>query len=327
MMKKILIFTVIVMIIVFSLTACAESDNTLTTVKINEVTHSVFYAPQYVAISQGYFEEVGINIELTNGGGADKTMTAVLSGDADIGLCGSEASIYVFVQGNEDYSQTFAALTQCDGSFLLAREPIENFTVDMLKGSTIVGGRKGGMPVMVLEWILNRNGLIPGIDVEVDTSIAFNAMAGAFISGTGDYVSLFEPTATSLQNENKGYIVMSLGEESGKVPYTAYCAKKSYIDNNPEIISNFIKAINKAQKFVYENDSLIVAEAISEFFPDTSVNDIANAVQRYKDINAYSQNTEFTQESFDLLQDIVIEAGELSEKVKYEDLVCTEFMK
>ena len=326
-MKKILIFTLVTVMTLLSFAGCAKTENTLTTVKVNEVTHSVFYAPQYVAITMGYFEEAGLNVEITNGGGADKTMTAVLSGDADIGLCGPEATIYVYNQGNEVYAQTFARLTQCDGSFLLGRENIDNFTIDMLKGTTIIGGRKGGMPVMVLEWILKQNGLTPGVDVEVDTSIAFNAMAGAFISGTGDYVSLFEPTATSLQNENKGYIVMSLGEESGEVPYTTYCAKKSFIDENPEIIENFTNAINKAQTYVYENDATTVANAIAEFFPDTSIEDLANAVQSYKNINAYSHNTVFTKDAFDLLQDIVIEAGELTEKVNYEDLVRTEFMQ
>ena len=326
-MKKFLIFAVVTMLVVMPLTGCTKSTDTLTTVKVNEVTHSVFYAPQYIALSMGFFEEVGLNVEITNGGGADKTMTAVLSGDAHIGLCGPEATIYVYNQGNEDYAQTFARLTQCDGSFLLAREKTDDFTIEMLKGSTIIGGRKGGMPVMVLEWILKQNGLTPGEDVYVDTSIAFNAMAGAFISGTGDYVSLFEPTASAMEKENKGYIVMSLGEESGEVPYTAYCAKKSYIENNPEVIKSFTNAIIKAQKFVYENDAVTIAQAIAEFFPDTSIEDLADAVQRYKDINAYSQNTVFTQESFDLLQEIVIEAGELSEKVNYNDLVCTEFMK
>ncbi len=325
-MKKILIFTLIVMMCVFTFAACTEKSEDLTIIKVNEVTHSVFYAPQYAAISLGYFEEEGLCIELTNGGGADKTMTALISGDAQIGLCGPEATIYAYNQGNEDYAQSFAQLTQCDGSFLLSRANIENFTIDMLKGSTIIGGRKGGMPVMVLEWILKKNSLTPGVDVIIDTSIAFNAMAGAFIGGTGDYVSLFEPTATSMQNSGNGYIVMSLGEESGKVPYTAYCAKKSYIKENPEIISKFTKAINKAQIFVYENDAATVAETISEFFPDTSIEDLISAIQSYKDINAYALNTEFTKESFDLLQDIVINAGELTEKVNYFDLVCTEFM-
>lgn len=325
-MKKILIFTLIVMMCVFTFAACTEKSEDLTIIKVNEVTHSVFYAPQYAAISLGYFEEEGLCIELTNGGGADKTMTALISGDAQIGLCGPEATIYAYNQGNEDYAQSFAQLTQCDGSFLLSRANIENFTIDMLKGSTIIGGRKGGMPVMVLEWILKKNSLTPGVDVIIDTSIAFNAMAGAFIGGTGDYVSLFEPTATSMQNSGNGYIVMSLGEESGKVPYTAYCAKKSYIKENPEIISKFTKAINKAQIFVYENDAATVAETISEFFPDTSIEDLISAIQSYKDINAYALDTEFTKESFDLLQDIVINAGELTEKVNYFDLVCTEFM-
>ncbi len=304
-----------------------NQKTSLSTVRVNEVTHSVFYAPQYAAIALGYFEEEGLNVELTNGGGADKTMAAILSGDADIGLCGPEATFYVYAQGNEDYAQTFAQLTQRDGSFLLSREPVENFDIKMLEGKHIIGGRKGGMPVMTMEWILKQNGLEPGVDVEVDTSIAFNAMAGAFIGGTGDYVSLFEPTATSLENEGKGYIVMSLGKESGDIPYTAYNAKKSYIENNPEIIKSFSNAIRKGQKFVYENSAEVIAETISSFFPDSDKNDIANAVQNYKDVEAYAKDIKFDKESFDLLQKIMMEAGELKEILPYEKLVCSDYME
>lgn len=305
---------------------CTQKTS-LTTVKVNEVTHSVFYAPQYAAIALGYFEEEGLNVELTNGGGADKTMAAVLSGDADIGLCGPEATFYVYAQGNEDYAQTFAQLTQRDGSFLLSREPVDNFDIKMLEGKHIIGGRKGGMPVMIMEWILKQNGLEPGVDVEVDTSIAFNAMAGAFIGGTGDYVSLFEPTATSLENEGKGYIVMSLGKESGNIPYTAYNAKKNYIENNPEIIKGFSEAIQKGQQFVYENSAETVAETIASFFPDSDTKDLASAVQNYKDAEAYARNIKFDKESFELLQKIVMEAGELKEMLPYEKLVCSDYMQ
>ncbi len=324
-MRKFILFILTAFIcVVLCFSGCKSND--LKTVKVNEVTHSVFYAPQYAAISLGYFEEEGLNIELTNGGGADKTMAAVLSGDADIGLCGPEATFYVYSQGNEDYALTFAQLTQCDGSFLLSRDPVDDFKIEDLKGSHIIAGRKGGMPVMVLEWILKNNGLMPGEDVYVDTSVAFNAMAGAFIGGNGDYVSLFEPAATSIANENKGYVVMSLGEKSGRIPYTAFNAKKSYIDKNPDIIESFSKAVKKGQKFVLESTSEEIAEAIASFFPDTDTKDLAKAIDRYKSVGAYAQNTYFSKESFDLLQDIIKEAGELKEQVDYDKLVFTKFM-
>ncbi len=302
-------------------------DTPVVTVKVNEVTHSVFYAPQYAAMALGYFEEEGLEIELTNGGGADKTMAAVLSGDADIGLCGSEGTIYIYLAGNADYPKTFAQLTKCDGSFLLSREKQEDFKIENLKGAHIIAGRKGGMPVMVMEWILRQNGLTPGVDVTVDTSIAFNAMSGAFIGGTGDYVSLFEPTATSVVNEGYGYMVMSLGEQSGNIPYTAYNARQSYIKENPETIAAFVKAIEKGQSFVAQNEPKKIAEVILPYFPDTSLNDLAAAVKNYKQAGAYAENVTFTKESFDLLQDIIITAGELEQKVEYEKLVCTDFFR
>ncbi len=325
-MRKSILFILasLVLCVVLCFSACT-GDKT-NTVKVNEVTHSVFYAPQYAAMALGYFEEEGLNIELTNGGGADKTMAAVLSGDADIGLCGPEATIYVYKQGNEDYAQSFAQLTQCDGSFIIAREPNDNFEISDLKGSHIIAGRKGGMPVMVLEWILKNNGLDLSKDVYVDTSVTFNAMAGAFIGGNGDYVSLFEPTATLLVNENKGYVVMSLGEKSGRIPYTAYNAKKSYIQKRPDIIKAFTKALNKGQKYVANNSAKDIAECISGFFPDTDKADIERAIESYKSIGAYAESTYFSQESFDLLQNIIMEAGELSEHVDYDKLVYTKYM-
>ncbi len=325
MKKKLLFVFVAAVLLITAFSGCAKTKE-LTTVKLNEVTHSVFYAPQYLAIALGYFAEEGLEIELTNGGGADKTVAAVLSGDADIGLCGPEATIYVYNQGQHDYVVNFAQLTQCDGSFVLAREETADFTIEDFRGKHIIAGRKGGMPVNVLEWILKQNGLIPGIDVTVDTSVAFNAMSGAFIGGNGDFVSLFEPTATALVRQGYGYVVMSLGTESGTIPYTVYNAKESYIESNPEIIESFCRAIKKAQQFTAENSAETIAEAIIDFFPDTSMNDLVSAIESYKSINAYATDITLTEESFNHLQDIIDEAGELTERVDYGTLVYTEYM-
>ncbi len=329
MLKKRLtafIFAALLIVCAFSLSACKEEKG-VTTIKVSEVTHSVFYAPSYCAMQLGYFAEEGLQIELTNAGGADAVMSAVLSGSADIGLCGPEATIYVYNQGAKDYVINFAQLTQCDGSFLLSRNPDENFTIDKLKGAHIIGGRKGGMPVNVLEWILKENGLTPGVDVTVDTSIAFNAMSGAFIGGTGDYVSLFEPTASNIEKQGYGYIVMSLGAESGNIPYTVYNAKKSYIENNGEIVKAFARAIEKGQKYVEEHSSEEIAKTIISFFPDTTLSDITNAVENYKKINAYATDINMSKESFDLLQDIIEYAGELDKRVDYSELVITDVTK
>ena len=299
---------------------CAK-DEGITKIKVNEVTHSIFYAPQYAAISNGYFLDEGLEIELSNGGGADKVMAAVLSGDSDIGLCGPESTVYVYNQNQEDYVVNFAQLTKRDGAFLVGREKDEDFSIDKLKGKYIIGGRKGGMPEMTLEWVLKQNGLEPQKDVTVDTSIAFNAMSGAFIGGTGDYVALFEPLATSLEREGKGYIVMSIGEESGDVPYTVYNAKKSYIEENPKLIEKFERAVQKGLDFVASASAQEVANSIISFFPDTEMSDLVSAVQRYKDSGAYALTTNFTEQSFIRLQEIVEEAGELTKPAPYDKLV------
>jgi NitT/TauT family transport system substrate-binding protein len=325
-MRKIIIaIFLVIAICVVGFAGCNHGE--LTTVKVCEVTHSIFYAPQYVAIALGYFEDEGLEIELTNGGGANNVTAALLSGDSDIGLCGPEATIYVYNQGETDYIVNFAQLTQCDGSFLLAREPDPDFDIQDVVGSLIIGGRKGGMPEMTLEWVLKQNGIIPGVDVTIDTSIAFNAMSGGFVGGIGDYVALFEPNATALENEGIGYVVMSIGEMSGKVPYTVYNARKSYIEENPKIIKSFVKAIEKGQEYVSKHTAEEVAALLTEFFPDTSMDDLISVVQRYKDIEAYAENTQFTEESFNLMQEIVKEAGELTEYAPYDKLVTNEFSR
>lgn len=298
-----------------------DKDSNLTKVKVAEVTHSVFYAPQYVALHNGYFEEEGLDVDLILTSGADNVMAAVLSGDVNIGLSGSEATIYVYNKGEKDYVKTFAQLTQKDGSFLISREKNDNFTINDLKGKTVIGGRLGGMPEMTLEYILKEKGINPKKDLNIDTSIQFAAMSGAFIGGNGDYVALFEPLATQMVNKGYGYKVAQLGTLTDNVPYTAYNARKSFIKSNPEIIEKFSSAVKKGLDFVNKNDSKTVAKVIMSEFPDASYNDIKNAVESYKNNNTWPKDTTFTKESFNHLQDIVISAGFLDKKVNYNDLI------
>ena len=328
-MKKTIIYIVVILVI-FAL-ACAvlfnfnkkdsKDGEELETVRLAEVAHSIFYAPMYVAIEEGYFEEVGIDIELSLANGADKVSAAVLSGDADIGFAGSEATIYVYNGGEKDYLKTFARLTQKDGSFIVAREDIKDFTLEDLVGKTIIGGRAGGMPEMTLEWVLSDAGIDPKRDVNIDTSVAFSAMSSAFIGGTGDFVALFEPNALELEKEGYGYVVASLGELGGVVPYTAFFARDSYLNENKELIENFDKAIQKGIDFVHNSSDKKVAEAIIDQFPDTSLDDLTKIVERYRSIDAWPDNTEFTEEEFDHLQDIMINAKELDSKVPFSDLM------
>jgi NitT/TauT family transport system substrate-binding protein len=331
-MKKFFI-TVIICIIVIALVVTGvilknKNNNTntdVTTVSVNEVTRSVFYAPQYVAIANGYFEEEGIKIELTPGQGADTVMTAVVSNQCDIGFAGPEVAIYVYNEGKEDYCQVFAQLTKKDGSFLVSRTNDTDFKWTDLKGKTIIPGRKGGVPYMTLEYVLRKNGLNPETDVVLDDSIKFDLMAGAFTGGTADYVTLFEPTATMTEQAGKGYIVASVGEEAGEIPYTAYFAKKSYIEQNSDVIQAFTNAIYKGQKWVKEHTSEEIAEVIQSFFPDTEVDLLANAIQSYIDIDAWNDNPILKEESFERLQEVMEEAGELTKKAPYGDIVNNSY--
>lgn len=327
-MKKIII-SIVCAVIVIGLIIFAivykKDDNNLTKVKVAEVAHSVFYAPQYLAIANGYFEEEGLDVELILTSGADKVMSAVLSGDVQIGFSGSEATIYVYNGGEEDYVMTFAGLTQKDGSFLVSREKYDNFTLEDLKGKTIIGGRVGGMPEMTLEWALRENGIDPKKDVNIDTSIAFSAMQGAFLSGIGDFVTLFEPNATDVEKNGLGYIAAYVGELGGNVPYTAYNARKSYIEENPEVIEGFTKAINKALQFVEENNSTVIAEKILSFFPDTSLNDLVTIIDRYKEKDAWKTNVNITEEEWNHIQDIIIAAGELDDYAPYDKLIYSKY--
>jgi len=321
--KRLSIIVSIVIIILLTLSGCGNKD--LTNIKLAEVTHSIFYAPQYVAINEGFFKDEGLNIELINTKGADKTMAAILSNEADIGFMGPEASIYVYNQGKEDYAVNFAQLTQRDGSFLVGREKDNNFSFDKLKGKTIIGGRKGGVPEMTLEYVIKKNNLKIGEDVNVRTDIQFDVMAGAFAGGEGDYVALFEPVASSLEKEGKGYVVASIGNESGYIPYTCYSAKKSYIEKNPEIIQKFTNAIYKGQLWIQNHSSEEIAKSISSQFPDTDIESLTIVVERYKSYDAWAKTPALEKEGIEHLMDIIELAGQLDKRAPYEKIVTTKF--
>ncbi len=311
----------------FIMYGCKKNDTSYKKVTLNEVAHSIFYAPQYVAIENGYFKEEGIDLELVTGFGADKVMTSLISGDADIGFMGSEASIYVYQQGYDDYIVNFAQLTQRAGNFLVARNKEDNFTWENVKGKSIIGGRAGGMPQMILEYILKKNNIDIKNDVNIIQNVDFGSTAAAFSSGIGDYTVEFEPSATILENENAGYVTASLGVDSGFVPYTAYSAKKSYIEKNSDTIFSFTKAIQKGLDYVNTHTSKEIAQIIAPQFPETDLNSIEKIVERYKTQDTWKDNTIFEQSSFDLLTDILKNAGELTDNIPYEKLVTTNYAK
>lgn len=325
------LFTLIVVLTVIILATIAvgrinqEEQGNLQKVTVAEVAHSVFYAPQYVAISEGYFEEVGLEVELVLASGADNVMAAVLSGDVEIGFSGSEATIYVYEGGESDYVMTFAGLTQKDGSFLVSREKIVDFTLDNLKGKTVLGGRIGGMPEMTFEWSLRQNGIDPKKDLVIDTSVAFAAMEGAFIGGTGDFVTLFEPNATSVEKNGYGYVVAYVGDYGGLVPYTAYNARKSYLEKHPDIIEKFTKAINKGLTYVDTHTAKEIADSIIEFFPDTSLTDMETIINRYKTGDAWKKNIIITEDEWLHMQEIIEASGELDKYVPYDTLIYQKF--
>ncbi len=330
MSKKRIISIIAVLIIaiiigIFATIKQTSKKEDLKTIKVNEVTRSVFYAPQYVAINNGYFKENGMDIELTTGQGADAVMTAVLANQCDIGFAGPEASIYVYNEGKEDYTQVFAQLTKKDGSFLVARNQTENFNWQDLKGKMVIPGRKGGVPYMTLEYVLKKNGIDPQKDTTLDDSIKFDLMAGAFASGSADYVTLFEPTASMTEKQEKGYIVASVGEAAGEIPYTAYFSKKSYIENNQDTIQKFTNAIYKGQQWVKEHTAKEIAEAIQSFFPDTNVEMLATAIQSYQDIDAWNDTPILKEEAFNRLEEVMTMAGELKEKVPYDKIINNQY--
>lgn len=325
-MKKIYLLVIVLILLGLALVFKPKENSDLKKIRVAEVTHSIFYTPQYVAHALGYFEEEGLDVEIILTSGADKVTAAVLSGDVEIGFCGSEATIYVYNQGEEDYLVTFAGLTKRDGSFIVAREKYDNFTLNDMKGKTIIGGRIGGMPEMTLEWTLKEAG-IDKDDLTIDTSIAFASMSGAFIGGTGDFVSLFEPTALQLEKQGYGYVVASLGELGGVVPYTAYNSRKSYIEENPDVIEGFTKAIQKGLDYTHSHSSSEIAEVISDYFPDTSKNDLEIIVQRYKDIDSWFDTTYINENDFNHIQEIAENASQLDKWAPFDKLVDNKYNK
>ena len=309
----------------------AKKDSTeekLTKVTLNEVAHSIFYAPQYVAIEEGYFKDEGLDLTLVTGFGADKTMTAVVSGEADIGFMGAEASVYAYQEGATDAVVNFAQLTQRAGNFLVAREEMPDFKWEDLKDKKVLGGRKGGMPEMVFEYILRKNGLDPQKDLTIDQSIDFGYTAAAFTGDTSaDFTVEFEPSATALEKEGAGYVVASLGVDSGYVPYTSYSAKTSYMEKNPEIIQKFTNALQKGMEYVQSHTPEEIAEVIAPQFAETDLDTVTAIVKRYYDQDTWKSNLIFEKESFELLEDILEDSGELSERVSYEDLVTTKYAR
>lgn len=329
MYKKLLALSASLLLIAAALCACGKKDtsDSLTKVTLNEVAHSIFYAPQYVAIQNGYFTQEGIDLTLVNGFGADKTMTAVLSGEADIGFMGAEASVYAYSEGAKDSVVNFAQLTQRAGNFLVAREEMPDFSWADLKGKLVLGGRKGGMPEMVFEYILKQHHINPAADLTIDQSIDFGSTAAAFSGGQGDFTIEFEPSATLLEKEGVGHVVASLGVDSGYVPYTAYCAKRSFLEKSPEIIQGFTDALQKGMDYVNSHTPEEIAQVILPQFEDTDLDTLTAIVRRYQEQDTWKEDLIFEEKSFTLLQDILESAGELENRVPYQELVTDTFAR
>ena len=328
MKRKIIVTFLVIAIIALCIpfAACAKEGKE-DVVRLNEVTHSVFYAPLYVAINEGYFKEQGILIELTNGGGADKTMTAVLSGQADIGFCGPEASIYVYNEGKKDYPIVIGQLTKRDGSFVIGREEMANFDwKTAFVGKEIIGGRKGGVPAMALEYALKKNGYVDGENTTINYDVQYDLISAAFDGGTGDYCTMFEPAATNFALAGKGHIVASVGAEAGDIPYTCFCAEKSYLEKNADTVKRFLAALQKGVEYVKTQSAETIAKAVSPSFADTKIDVLSTAIANYKSIGAYVDDMKLKKEDFERLQDIIISAGVMTKRADYDKLVDNGYL-
>lgn len=327
-MKKKCISILLILCMMLSLFGCGKSQKTeLTKVTLNEVAHSIFYAPMYVAIEKGYFEQEGIDLELVTGFGADKTMTALLSGEADIGFMGPETTVYTYNEGANDKVINFAQLTQRAGNFVVARNEMPDFTWEDLKGKTVLGGRDGGMPEMVFEYVLKNKGIDPSKDLKIDKSIDFGSTAAAFSGGNGDFSIEFEPGATNLEKEGSGHVVASVGIDSGYVPYTAFSAKASYLDKNPEIVQSFTDALQKGMDYVNKHSADEIAKVIAPQFKDTDEKTISTIVERYQTQDTWKSNLIFDEESYHLLLDILESSDVLSSRPPYEEMITTSYAK
>ena len=325
-MKKFLTIILSVFVLVFPFSGCKKTTDK-NTIRLNEVTHSVFYAPLYLAIENGYFEEQGLKIELTNGGGADNSMTAILSGSADVGLMGPETVIYVHNQGKSDAPKVFGQLTQKDGSFLVSKNPEPDFEWTDLKDKEILAGRKGGVPAMTFEYVLNELNMENGRDFNLNFDVQFNLMTSAFLGGTADYCTVFEPTASEYEALGRWHVVASVGAQGGEIPYTSFIALESFIKNNPVKIKSFLKAIKKAHEFMATHTEYEVAEAIVKQFPSTSITSIETSLKSYKAIDAWKTNLQATEESFTRLQNIMENAGELTNRAPFDKIVDNTLAK
>lgn len=326
-MKKIICLIISVMLIALVAlvgVGCNKTDNN--TIRLSEVTHSVFYAPLYVAINEGYFAQEGINIELTNAGGADKVMTAVISGQADIGFCGPEAVIYVYNEGRADYPQVIAQLTRMDGSFVIGRDGEEFDWATSFFGKEIIGGRKGGVPAMALEYCLKKNGYTIGRDVTVNYDVQFDLITAAFEGGQGDYCTMFEPAASTFASTGKGYTLASVGAECGEIPYTAFCATKTYLKNNADTVKHFLAAVAKGVDYVATRSVEEIAAAVSPSFAGVDVELIQKAVSNYRDIGAFVSDMRLNRQAFERLQDVIIEAGVMTKRASYDDVVNLTYL-
>ncbi len=297
-----------------------KKESSDTTVKLAEVTHSVFYTPLYVAIENGYFKDEGIDLELILTPGADKVSAAVLSGDVNIGFAGAESAVYVYENGEHDYLQIFGGLTKRDGQFIVARENIENFTLDDLIGKEVIAGRAYGMPVLNFENSISKAGIDTSL-VNINTSIDFASMTGAFIGGTGDFVNVFEPNATMLEKEGYGYIVANVGELSGEVPYTVFYARESYVEDNKELLESFNRAIKKALDFTFEEEPIKIAEVIIKQFPDININDLSLMIERYRDSDSWLSSPVVTENSFNNLETFLLKYELIDSNLDYNNLV------
>ena len=326
-MKKIVTVFLCCLLALIPLSACQKTDGGLKKIRVNEVTHSVFYAPMYAADALGYFEDEGIEIELTNGGGADAVMAAVLSGSADIGFCGPEAALYVLIGGSNNVPTVFGQLTKRDRSFLVSRvDEADSFDwATSLNGKEILAGRKGGVPAMTFEYILNENGLYDGQNVSMNYDINFNYMTAAFESGTADYCTMFEPVASEYEKAGKGYVVASVGEASGEVPYTCYIARENYIEKNEDTVRGFLRAVMKGIDYILKTDSETGAQLLETYFDGTELSSISTSLTSYKSIDAWQKDMTMTEDSFTRLQDIIDNAGELEKRVAFADLVDTSY--
>lgn len=326
-MKRLILLILTLSIFLLPLSGCKKEDSELTVIKVNEVTDSFFYAPFYLAIEKGFFEEEGIKIELTNGGGSDVSMTALLSGGADIILAGPETAVYIARQNKKDAPKVFAQLTKRDGCFLISRNPEPNFSWENLNGKEIIIGRKGGLPAMTFEYIVKNLGYNAESDLTLRTDIQFNLMAPTFDNGTGDYVTLFEPTATEFVAQGKGHIVASVGEQSGEVPYTSFIALSSFLKNKQDLAEKFVKGLFKALDFIKKESSTTVAEYLVKHFKGSEVDKTALSLENYKKNDTWASDLFITENMYTRLIDIISNAGEDVSGIEYNKVVDTTITK